>query len=96
MFNWKNLDDFTTGVTIKNLYRKHVICGIKTKSNTFVHAIMNIKKIMLESIKSGSTLKKMLPVFKNDYKQSLNIIHFRQLGDVSTAPGYYNIGISNC
>ena len=57
---------------------------------------MNIKKIMLESIKSGSTLKKMLPVFKNDYKQSLNIIHFRQLGDVSTAPGYYNIGISNC
>ena len=51
---------------------------------------------MLESIKSGSTLKKMLPVFKNDYKQSLNIIHFRQLGDVSTAQGYYNIGISNC
>ena len=96
MFNWKNLDDFTTGVTIKNLYRKHVICGRKTKSNTFVDAIMNIKKITLESIKSGSTLKKMLPVFKNDYKQSLNIIHFRQLGDISTAPGYYNIRISNC
>ena len=57
---------------------------------------MNNKKIMLESIKSGSTLKKMLPVFKNDYQQSFNIIHFRQLEDVSTAPGYYNIGINNC
>ena len=56
---------------------------------------MNNKKIMLESIKSGSTLKKMLPVFKNDYQQSLNIIHFRQLGD-DGAPGYYNISINNC
>ena len=51
---------------------------------------------MLECIKSGSTLKKMLPVFKNDYQQSLNIFHFRQLGDVSTAPGYNNIGINKC
>ena len=48
---------------------------------------MNNKKIMLESIKSGSTLKTMLPVFKNDYQQSLNVIHFRQLEDVSTVPG---------
>ena len=50
---------------------------------------------MLESIKSGSTVKKMLPVFKNDYQQSLNI-HFLQLEEVSKAPGYYNIGINNC
>ena len=48
---------------------------------------MNNKKIKLESIKSGSTLKTVLPVFKSDYQQSLNIIHFRQLEDVSTAPG---------
>ena len=51
---------------------------------------------MLQSIKSGSTLKKMLPVFKNDYQQSLNIFHFRQQEQVSKAPGYKNIGINNC
>ena len=28
-------------------------------SNAFVHAIMNYNKIMLESIESGSTLKKL-------------------------------------
>ena len=39
------------------------------------------------NVRIYSTLKTMLPVFKNDYQQSLNIIRFRQLEDVSTVPG---------
>ena len=58
---------------------------------------MNNNKIMLKSIKSGSRLKKLdVASFQERLSTIFNIIHFRQLEDVSTAPGYYNIGTSNC